>query len=141
MKNESQLLFFLATENVVIHVKERYQIQEGIIEIRNFVPEAFLIHQVQNENRKQRDFVIEGGMPMMLVERVGDTIIEGINPGESLPLKRHHLELGDQDDDDKKPDEDDEDWDEEDEDWDEEDEDWDEDVDEDWDEDDEEEKE
>src|SRR5437763_13966487 len=48
-------VFFLATENLVLRVKEPYRIQQQMIEMKNFVPEAFMIHHFQESKEAALD--------------------------------------------------------------------------------------
>jgi hypothetical protein len=139
MKIESQKqpehVFFLATENIFIHVNQPFKIQQEMIETRNFIPEAFMIHQIQESKQNGIDcnsfLKIARGeklMPALEVETWERSEELLMNWDSPLSLED---DGGDEDED---WDEDEEDWDEEDEDWDEEDEDWD-DEDDEWDED------
>ncbi len=134
MKMESQKqqehVFFLATENIFIHVNKPFRIQHEMIESRNFIPEALMIQQIQESKRAEIDC-----NSFLKVTR-GEKLMAGLESElwkmEDELLDQNFLSLADEDEEDN----DEEDWDEEDEDWDEEDEDWD-DEDEDWDEEDE----
>jgi hypothetical protein len=134
MKMESQKqqehVFFLATENIFIHVNKPFKIQQEMIETRNFIPEALMIQQIQESKRAEIDC-----NSFLKVTR-GEKLMSGLESElwkmEDELLDQKFLSLADEEDEDG----DEEDWDEEDEDWDEEDEDWD-DEDEDWDEEDE----
>ncbi len=134
MKMESQKqqehVFFLATENIFIHVNKPFRIQHEMIETRNFIPEALMIQQIQESKRAEIDC-----NSFLKVTR-GEKLMAGLESElwkmEDELLDQKFLSLADEDEEDN----DEEDWDEEDEDWDEEDEDWD-DEDEDWDEEDE----
>ncbi|MCI0446292.1 hypothetical protein L0244_11055 [bacterium] len=134
MKMESQKqqehVFFLATENIFIHVNKPFRIQHEMIESRNFIPEALMIQQIQESKRAEIDC-----NSFLKVTR-GEKLMAGLESElwkmEDELLDQKFLSLADEDEEDN----DEEDWDEEDEDWDEEDEDWD-DEDEDWDEEDE----
>jgi hypothetical protein len=139
MKIESQKhpdhVFFLATENIFIHVNQPFKIQQEMIETRNFIPEAFMIHQIQES--KQNDIDCNSFLRIARGEKLMPALeLETWEKDEELFIYNTPFSLED-DGDDEDWDEDEEDWDEEDEDWDEEDEEWDE-EDEDWDEDDEE---
>ena len=152
MKMESQKqqehVFFLATENIFIHVNKPYRIKHEMIETRNFIPEALMIHQIQES--KSADIDCNSFLKVTRGERLmPDFESETWNTEDEL-LNRNSLSLeddgGDKDEDDW--DDEDEDWDEEDEEWDEEDEEWededdvdDEDDDEDWEDEDEEDEE
>lgn len=131
MKKMSQLLdnnmLYLATDRVMLHVREPYRIQEEMIEMRNFMPEAFMIHQF----REYRDLEMECYDCIRVAKNEASAGLFHSNPGP--------INLADDDEDDDSWDDDDDDWDDEDEeDWDEDDdEDWDDEDDEDWDEDDE----
>ena len=135
MKMESQKqqehVFFLATENIFIHVNKPFRIQQEMIESRNFIPEALMIQQIQESKRAEIDC-----NSFLKVTR-GEKLMAGLESKlwkmEDELLDQKFLSLADDADEDGG---DEEDWDEEDEDWDEEDEDWD-DEDEDWDEEDE----
>jgi hypothetical protein len=135
MKMESQKqqehVFFLATENIFIHVNKPFRIQHEMIESRNFIPEALMIQQIQESKRAEIDC-----NSFLKVTR-GEKLMAGLEfelwKMEDELLDQKFLSLADDADEDGG---DEEDWDEEDEDWDEEDEDWD-DEDEDWDEEDE----
>jgi hypothetical protein len=161
MKMESQKqqehVFFLATENIFIHVNKPFRIQQEMIESRNFIPEALMIHQIQESKRAEIDCnsflkVTRGEKLMAGLESEVWKIEDEIWNQNSISLAEGDGDDSDEeewDDDDEDWDEEDEDWDEEDEDWDEEDEEWDEedefddedeDEDEDWDEDEEEEE-
>ncbi|HSE40771.1 MAG TPA: hypothetical protein VLH08_08400 [Acidobacteriota bacterium] len=141
MKIESQKhpdhVFFLATENIFIHVNQPFKIQQEMIETRNFIPEAFMIHQIQES--KQYDIDCNSFLKIARGEKLMPALeLENFEKDEELFIYNTPFSLEDDgDDEDEDWDEDEEDWDEEDEDWDEEDEEWD-DEDEDWDEDDEE---
>lgn len=158
MKMESQKqqehVFFLATENIFIHVNKPYRIKHEMIETRNFIPEALMIHQIQESKRADIDC-----NSFLKVTR-GERLMPGFESEtwniEDELLNRNSLQLEDDggdkdeddwDDEDEEWDEEDEDWDEEDEEWDEEDEDWededdvDDDDDEDWEDEDEEDEE
>jgi len=137
MKMESQKqqehVFFLATENIFIHVNKPFRIQHEMIETRNFIPEALMIQQIQESKRAEIDC-----NSFLKVTR-GEKLMAGLESElwkmEDELLDQKFLSLADEDEgdsDEEDWDEEDEDWDEEDEDWDEEDEDWDE-EDEDWD--------
>lgn len=137
MKMESQKqqehVFFLATENIFIHVNKPFRIQHEMIESRNFIPEALMIQQIQESKRAEIDC-----NSFLKVTR-GEKLMAGLESElwkmEDELLDQKFLSLADEDEgdsDEEDWDEEDEDWDEEDEDWDEEDEDWDE-EDEDWD--------
>jgi len=162
MKMESQKqqehVFFLATENIFIHVNKPFRIQQEMIETRNFIPEALMIQQIQESKRAEIDC-----NSFLKVTR-GEKLMAGLESElwkmEDELLEQKILSLADEEDqnggdeedwdeEDDDFDDEDEDWDEEDEDWDEEDEDWDdedefddddEEEDEDWDEDEEEEE-
>ena len=136
MKNLSQFpedMYYLATDRVMLHVKEPYRIQKEMIEMKNFVPEAFMIHQFQEYKN----------LEMECYDCIRAPKTAGAFPAPDLNsfVDADPFRLApDDDDEDDDWDDEDEDWDEEgeDEDWDEEDEDWDEeDEDEDWDEEDE----
>ena len=159
MKMESQKrqdhVFFLATENIFIHVNKPFRIQHEMIESRNFIPEALLIQQIQESKRAEIDC-----NSFLKVTR-GEKLMAGLESElwkmEDELLDQKILSLADEDEEgndeedwdeeDDEFDEEDDDWDDEDEDWDEEDEDWDDedeldeddDDEEDWDEDEEEE--
>jgi hypothetical protein len=140
MKMESQKqqehVFFLATENIFIHVNKPFRIQHEMIESRNFIPEALMIQQIQESKRAEIDC-----NSFLKVTR-GEKLMAGLEfelwKMEDELLDQKFLSLADdeEDNDEEDWDEEDEDWDEEDEDWDDEDEDWDE-EDEDWDDEDE----
>jgi hypothetical protein len=139
MKMESQKqqehVFFLATENIFIHVNKPFRIQHEMIESRNFIPEALMIQQIQESKRAEIDC-----NSFLKVTR-GEKLMAGLEfelwKMEDELLEQKFLSLADEEDNDEEDwDEEDEDWDEEDEDWDDEDEDWDE-EDEDWDDEDE----
>jgi hypothetical protein len=138
MKIESQKqpehVFFLATENIFIHVNQPFKIQQEMIETRNFIPEAFMIHQIQES--KQNDIDCNSFLKIARGEKLMPALeLETWDKDEELLMWDSPLSLEDDGgDEDEDWDEDEEDWDEEDEDWDEEDEDWDEEDDE-WDED------
>jgi hypothetical protein len=127
--NEQEHLFFLATDNVFIHVNRPYRIQDQMIETTNFVPDASIIRSFHELNESGFDCYNFLRLPK------GEMLMPPIDPehrktsAPSSCLESPFL-LADDDEDD-----DDEDWDEEDEDWDEEDEDddWDDEDDEDWD--------
>jgi hypothetical protein len=133
-------VFFLAGHNVVLHVKEPYKIQQQMIESENFVPEAFIIHQLQGENPlSMQGLVLHASKDKVLVPPFNWKDRANLD----MLLSPEDEEGGDDDDweDDDEEDwdeDDDEDWDEDDEEeWDEDDdeEEWDDDEDEDWDED------
>lgn len=140
MKMESQKqqehVFFLATENIFIHVNKPFRIQQEMIESRNFIPEALMIQQIQESKRAEIDC-----NSFLKVTR-GEKLMAGLESelwkmeDELLDQKLLSLADDEEDNDEEDWDEEDEDWDEEDEDWDDEDEDWDE-EDEDWDDEDE----
>jgi hypothetical protein len=160
MKMESQKqqehVFFLATENIFIHVNKPFKIQHEMIETRNFIPEALMIQQIQESKRAEIDC-----NSFLKVTR-GEKLMAGLESElwkmEDELLDQKFLSLADEDEEDNDGedwdeedddfDEEDDDWDDEDEDWDEEDEDWDDedevddddDDEEDWDEDEEEEE-
>lgn len=138
MKMESQKrhehMLFLATENVIVHVNQPYKIRQDMIESKNFIPEAFLMHQFHDS----KNFGI-----LSLTERLGEGNEHGLLTGFSTPYdafsagatRREEISyLSDEEDDDF--DDEDEEWDDEDEEWDDEDEEWD-DEDEEWDDEDE----
>ena len=140
MKIESQKrnehILFLATENVILHVNQPYKIRQDMIESKNFIPEAFLMHQFHDSK--------EFGVPTF-AGRPGEENKSGLgafptpyDPFSPFVTRGEGVSyLSDEDEgDDDWDDEEDEDWDEEDEDWDEEDEEWD-DEDEEWDDEDE----
>lgn len=144
-------VFFLATENVFIHVNEPFRIQQDMIESRNFIPEASMIRHFQEYNKAGIDCysflkLTKGDKLMPAFEAVtmddSELFTEVVSPF-SLADDDFDEDEEDWDDEDEEWDEEDEDWDEDDEDWDEDDEDWDDDDDdadddEDWDEEDEE---
>ncbi len=160
MKMESQKqqehVFFLATENIFIHVNKPFRIQHEMIETRNFIPEALMIQQIQESKRAEIDC-----NSFLKVTR-GEKLMAGLESElwkmEDELLDQKFLSLADEDEEgngeedwdeeDDDFDEEEDDWDDEDEDWDEEDEDWDDedelddddDDEEDWDEDEEEEE-
>lgn len=124
-------VLYLATNRVMYPVKEPYKIQEQMIEMKNFVPEAFIIHQFQEYKDLEMECydyirVSKGDILMP-----SDHVDPNVDPDQFLSV------TGDEDEDDDFDDDDDWDDDEEDEDWDEDDEDWDDDEDEDWDDEDE----
>lgn len=129
MKKMSQSLdnnmLYFATDRVMFHVREPYRIQEEMIEMKNFVPEAFMIHQFQ----EYRDLEMEC-YDCIRVSKTGER-----SGPVSHPVQVDGFKLGDEDGDDDNWDDEDDDWDDEDdEDWDEDDEDdWDDEDDEDWD--------
>lgn len=132
MKKQPQQLddvFYLATDRVMVPVKEPYRIQERMIEMKNFVPEAFIIHQFQEYNDLEMecyDYIRVSKGDVLMPSHNSDL---NRTPDPCLPFRG---EDDDKDDDDW--DDEDDDWDDDDEDWDEDDEDWDdEDEDEDWD--------
>ena len=138
MKIESQKrnehILFLATENVILHVNQPYKIRQDMIESKNFIPEAFLMHQFHDS----RELGIQ-----TFTGKLGEENRPGLMAGFAIPFDPFGTRgegisyLSDEDEgDDDWDDEEDEDWDEEDEDWDEEDEEWD-DEDEEWDDEDE----
>src|SRR5262249_47554836 len=47
-------VFFLAAENMLFHVSQPFKIRQDMIEIRNFIPEAFIIHQFHESVRVAR---------------------------------------------------------------------------------------
>src|SRR5262245_57044942 len=49
------MFFFLATENIFIHVNKPFAIQPEMIETRNFIPEALMIQQIQESKRAEID--------------------------------------------------------------------------------------
>jgi hypothetical protein len=147
MKTESQKkqehVFFLAAENLVLHVKEPFRIRQDMIEGKNFVPEAFLMHHFQ-ENKYEaipycNHFKFSKGEMLMSAlnteAREGSARFSKVESPFS-PDRIPQQMKDDEDEEDEDWDDEDEDWDDEDEDWDEEDEDWD-DEDEDWDDEDE----
>lgn len=131
-RKRSEHILFLATENVILHVNQPYTIRQDMIESKNFIPEAFLMHQFH----ESKDFGIQSLRTKLSEEVPGgpagpatpfDPFSRFVTRGEEVSY------FSDEDDEDEDWDEDeDEDWDEEDEDWDEEDEEWD-DEDEEWD--------
>jgi hypothetical protein len=129
-QKQQEHVFFLATENIFIHVNKPFRIQHEMIESRNFIPEALMIQQIQESKRAEIDC-----NSFLKVTR-GEKLMAGLEfelwKMEDDLLDQKFLSLADEDEEDN----DEEDWDDEDEDWDEEDEDWD-DEDEDWDEEDE----
>ena len=140
MKTESQKrhehILFLATENVILHVNQPYKIRHDMIESKNFIPEAFLIHQFQDS----KHLAIHS-----LTARLGEGNDRSLFPDpanlyDPFPAgSRGEITsyFSDEDDEDEDWDDEDEEWDEdEDEDWDEEDEEWDDDEEE-WDDEDE----
>lgn len=131
MKMESQKrhehILFLATENVILHVNQPYKIRQDMIESKNFIPEAFLMHQLlDSKNGGFNTFpnrLGEGGAAGILAAYSNQT-----DPRAFPPITNY---FSDEEDDDEDWDDEDEDWDDEDEEWDDEDEEWD-DEDEDW---------
>jgi hypothetical protein len=100
-----------------------------MIETRNFIPEAFLIHQFHESDTTpaMRSLSMASGTPVM----------QSLFPSVADPrISTEVSYLSDDEDEDEDWEDEDEDWDEDDEDWDEDDEDWDED-DEEWDDEDE----
>jgi hypothetical protein len=136
MKMESQKqqhhVFFLATENVFIHVNEPFKIQQDMIETRNFIPEASMIRHFQEYNKAGIDCysflkLTKGEKLMPAFEALS------IEDSELFSGVVSPFSLADEDDtEDEDWDEDDEDWDDEDEDWDEDDEEWDDEEEEEW---------
>jgi hypothetical protein len=155
MKKESQRrnddVFFLATQNVAVHVREPYRIQSDFIETENFVPEAFMMHHLQRKD----SLSVDPGVPLaegwlaqlnpllqMQTDYTSPISAPFVKDGE-LELLRDDVDedaeeedWDDEDEEDEEWDEDEEDWDEDEEDWDEDEDEWDEDEDEDEDEDD-----
>jgi hypothetical protein len=142
MKTESQKkqehVFFLATENLVLHVNEPFRIRQDMIEMKNFVPEAFIMHHFQESKYEAIPYC------NYLKLSKGEMLMSGLDPETregsgrfskvESPFSPDKIPQQLKDDED----EEDEDWDdEEDEDWDDEDEDWDDEEDEDWDDEDE----
>ena len=131
-----QHVLFLATENVILHVNQPFKIRHEMIETKNFIPEAFLIHQFNDSGDSAVLNVLPG---INALTKSNRDMLSTLNPfGLTLsdPFRKDVAYFSDEDDDeDEDWDEEDEEWDDEDEEWDEEDEDWDE-EDEDWDEDD-----
>ena len=123
MKNESQSsrgpVFYLATENLGFSLFRRYRIQEKMMEGKNFVPEAMMIHSFQKEPYHDRNGVgFRGEVRMPELELMtGDVIGPAYLPefDGMIPFVRFQDE-GDKDDKDDKDD-----WDEDEEDWDEDD--------------------
>lgn len=136
MRNQPQAqeqFFFLATANVAVHVKNPFQIDRGIIETENFVPEALMIHHLQGESEMtQTSESFTEDLPVLELESwtVPSTATSFYSDSYRIECKSDDED----NDEDEDWDEDEEDWDEDidEEDWDEEDEEWDED--EDWDE-------
>jgi hypothetical protein len=134
MKMESQKrqehILFLATENVILHVNQPYKIRQDMIESRNFIPEAFLMHQFHDT--KEMDL---GSFPQHPAEGPVSRLLLGsgttLDPANSSNNFTNYFSDEEEDDDDEDWDDEDEEWDEDDEEWDDEDEDWD-DEDEDW---------
>ena len=134
MKMESQKrqehILFLATENVILHVNQPYRIRQDMIETKNFIPEAFLMHQFHDSKE-----ISLGAFS----QRFGDGSASSVfasyatpsEPASSIPGSDVTTYLSDEDEDDEDWDDEDEEWDDEDEEWDDEDEEWD-DEDEDW---------
>jgi hypothetical protein len=146
MKIESQKkqehVFFLATENMVLHVNEPFQIRQDIIEMKNFVPEAFIIHHFQESKYSELPYCnyLKFSKGEMLMSALDPEVKKGsrrLSRVES-PFSTDKVFLRFKDDEDEEDDDwdDEEEWDDEDEDWDDEDEDWD-DEDEEWDDEDE----
>lgn len=130
MKKMSQTpdnnMLYLATDRIMFHVREPYRIQEEMIEMKNFVPEAFMIYQFQ----EYRDLELECYDCIRVAKRNVPVSVQN-----SQPNQPESFMVSDGDGDDEDWDDDDEDWDDEDdEDWDEDDEeDWDDEDEEDWD--------
>ena len=139
-------LFDIATENLVLPIFERFQVQTHMLEGRNFFPEARMMHQLQNKPASlisESLLIGEIRMPQlqMMVKEWERPMSEGnfLFDQDAFQLRSaddEEKDNGDWDEEeDEDWDEDEEDWeeDEDEEDWDEEDEDWDEDEDqEDW---------
>ena len=137
--NRQEHLFFLATENVFIHVNRPYKIQNEMIETINFVPDASIIRSFHELNKSGFDCYNFLRLPKgeMLMSLFDPELRKTSAPFSALESP---FLLADDEDDDEDWDEEDEDWDDEDEDedWDDEDdEDWDDEDDEDWDDEDE----
>jgi hypothetical protein len=145
LRNE-EFLYFHAGNQLVVCRKKPYQIDHNLIEMQNYLPEAFIFHHFQTENQRIRytDALNQGEARMSEMDVKTDGILDSsIQAGlafsaDDLRLFAKLSDDEDEDDEDWDEEDDEEDWDEDeyDEDeWDEDEEDWDEDEeDEDWDE-------
>jgi hypothetical protein len=129
---------------LVLHVNEPFRIRQEIIETKNFVPEAFIIHHFQDSRYNSFPYCnyLKLSKGEMFMSALDPEVKKGSRQFSQVesPFSPDNLFLRFKDDEDEEDDDwdDEEDWDDEDEDWDDEDEDWD-DEDEDWDDEDEDE--